>query len=286
MGIFDGLEKFGLGSIDKKHLFDDGKKVEKKQVETQTVKLEDLKEEDYLLDKQMRCPVCDNNFKTKAMKTSKARRIGADKDLRPRFQGIDSIKYDVASCPKCGYTAMMRFFPHLSMVQIKLLKEKVWDNFKPSDEELPETYSYEYALEKYKLALFCTLVKMGKVSERAYACLKMSWLCRGQLEAWKAQGVADDDEKVVKRRREEREYYEQAYEGLTKAVASEPFPICGMDQHTVDLLLAEMAFILGKYENASKLVSRLLTSQTVKNSVKDKAHDLKEEIVEVLKNKQ
>ena len=114
----------------------------------------------------------------------------------------------------------------------------------------------------------------------------MSWLCRGQLEEWKAQGVADDDEKVVKRRQEEREYYEQAYEGLTKAVASEPFPICGMDQHTVDLLLAEMAFILGKYENASKLVSRLLTSQTVKNSVKDKAHDLKEEIVEVLKNKQ
>ena len=46
MGIFDGLEKFGLGSIDKKHLFDDGKKVEKKPVEPPKVKLEDLKEED------------------------------------------------------------------------------------------------------------------------------------------------------------------------------------------------------------------------------------------------
>lgn len=280
MGIFDGLEKFGLGSIDKKSLFEDEKRNVKKAEAAPKAKVEEAKEEDYLLDKQMRCPVCDNNFKTKALKSSKARRIGADRDLRPRFQGIDTIKYDIASCPKCGYSAMLRFFPHLSTAQIKYLKEKVWDNYKGTDEALPDTYSYEYALEKYKLSLFCTIVKMGKVSEKAYTCLKMSWLCRGQLEEWKLMGMSDDMEIAKKFHEDEKEYYEQAYEGLTKAVSSENFPICGMDQNTMDLLLAEMAFTLEKYDTASKLVSRLLTSQTVKGTIKDKAHDLKEEIVE------
>ena len=59
--------------------------------------------------------------------------------------------------------------------------------------------------------------------------------------------------------------------------------MCGMDQNTMDLLLAQMSFILGKYEIASKLVSRLLLSSTVTSNVKDKAYDLKQEIIAVLK---
>ena len=48
---------------------------------------------------------------------------------------IDTLKYDVASCPNCGYTAMNRYFEHLSSVQIKLIKEKICANFKPTGEE-------------------------------------------------------------------------------------------------------------------------------------------------------
>ena len=97
------------------------------------------------------------------------------------------------------------------------------------------------------------------------------------------KGFAPDSEEVLNVKKEERYFYEQAYEGLTKAVASESFPMCGMDQNTMDLLLAQMSFILGKYEIASKLVSRLLLSSTVTSNVKDKAYDLKQEIIAVLK---
>lgn len=283
MGIFDGLEKFGFGSVNVGNLFEEEKKEEKKVAdESSKPKLEELKEEDYLLVKQVKCPVCDNTFKARALKSSKARRIGADRDLRPKFLGVDTIKYDFCSCPKCGYTAMNRYFQHLSTMQIKMLKEKIWDNFKQNNEDLPETYSYDYALDKYKLSLLCTVVKMGKVSEKAYTCLKMSWLCRGKAEELLAQGISEESEVMKACRASEREFYEQAFEGLTKAVSSESFPICGMDQNTMDLLLAEMAFILGKYEVSSKLVSRLLVSQTTKGSIKDKAMDLKEEIVAIM----
>ena len=71
---------------------------------------------------------------------------------------IDSLKYFVPSCPNCGYSAMFRYFEHLSSVQIKLIKEKICANFKPTGEE-PAVYDYDTAINRYKLALFNTLVK-------------------------------------------------------------------------------------------------------------------------------
>ena len=59
--------------------------------------------------------------------------------------------------------------------------------------------------------------------------------------------------------------------------------MCGMDQNTMDLLLAQMSVVLGKYEIASKLVSRLLLSSTVTSNVKEKAYDLKQELIAVLR---
>ena len=53
-----------------------------------------------------------------------------DFDLRPRFQYIDTNKYDVSSCPQCGYTAMNRYFTHLSTGQVKMIEEGVCHKFK------------------------------------------------------------------------------------------------------------------------------------------------------------
>ena len=58
--------------------------------------------------------------------------------------------------------------------------------------------------------------------------------------------------------------------------------MCGMEENTLNLLLASMAYRLEKYDVASKLVSSVLTSQVAARSVKDRAMDLKELIVEKL----
>lgn len=281
MGIFEGLEKYGLDLDGMGNLFaEEG--ATKKTAEVKQV-TEEAKEEDFLLDKSVTCVVCDNTFITKALKSSKLRRMEPDKDLRPRYQYVDSLKYDVISCPYCGYTGMSRYFTHLSSLQIRLIKEGVCSKFKPTSTEVPATYDYDVAIERYKLSLYNTVVKKGKTSEKAYTCLKMSWLCRGQIEELMSKGAMEDSETIRKWRTQEKYYYEQAYEGLIKSVASESFPICGMDQNTMDLLLAEMAARLEKYEMASKLVSRLLLSQNVNRNIKDKALELKQEIIEQLK---
>ena len=71
----------------------------------------------------------------------------------------------------------------------------------------------------------------------------------------------------------------QAYDGFVKAIASENFPMCGMEESTVNLLMANMAFRLEKYDVASKFVSTILASAASARPVKDRAMDLKEEII-------
>ena len=165
-----------------------------------------------------------------------------DFDLRPRFQYIDTNKYDVSSCPQCGYTAMNRYFTHLSTGQVKMIEEGVCHKFKgqkqPKEEPM-EPYSYEKAIERYKLALY----------------------------------------------NEEATYYEQAYEGFLKAIASENFPMCGMEESTVNLLMANIAYKLGKVDIASRFISMILTSQAASRVAKDRAMLLKEEIIAKLHGK-
>ena len=284
MGAFEGLEKFGLNLEDMGDLFADSSSSNAKPKQQEQKPKETVREEDFLLTKNIKCTVCDSQFASRSLRTSKLRRMEPDKDLRPNYQHIDTLKYDVISCPYCGYTAMTRYFDHLSSLQIRLIKESVCAKFRPTSVDVPDTYDYDEALERYKLSLFNTVAKKGKDSEKAYTCLKMAWLCRGQVDSLLKMEASADSETIKKWRTQEDYYYGKAFEGLMKAVASEHFPICGMDQNTMDLLLAQMATRLGRYDVASKIVSRLLLSQNVGRNIKDRALELKQEIIAALKN--
>ncbi|MCM1284008.1 MAG: DUF2225 domain-containing protein [Muribaculaceae bacterium] len=289
MGILSGLEKFGLGQVDMDSLMEEEKHEAKAQepVKKEPEKeKEQPKEEEFLLPKSMRCPVCDTTYKSPSVKTGRVKRLPPDFDLRPRFQYIDTNKYDVASCPKCGYTAMYRYYEHVSPGQIKLIEKEVRSKFKPeapADPKAPvKPLTYEEAIGRYQLALFNAVVKKAKTSERAYILLKLAWLNRGLAEELEAKGESGSEEYVSAREQEDA-FYVQAYDEFIKAVASENFPMCGMDEHTVNILLAGMSYKLEKYDVASKLVSTILVSRTASSVVKDRALNLKEEIVAKLR---
>lgn len=286
MGLLSGLEKFGLEQMDTTNLFEDEKKPKAEQPgQADAPKEEKHLETEFLLLKSIRCPVCDHVFRTRLVKTGRVKRLEPDFDLRPRFAYIDTNKYDVSSCPKCGYTAINRYFSHITSGQVKLIDQGVHSKFKANTlvnaEDALEAYTYEEAIEYCKLALYCTMVKKGSTSEKAYECLKLSWLYRGWREKLESEGT-NDRELLSNVKAEEDAYYKQAYEGFMKAIASESFPMCGMEESTVNILLANMAFKLEKYDVSSKLVSAILTSRVASRSVKDRAMTLKEEIIKKL----
>lgn len=281
MNLFDGLEKFGIKASQDMGLYDDERQAEKEEEEKLKAKTSEPKEEDFLLEKAMRCPVCDSTFKSIVMKTGKAKRLESDQDLRPRQQYIDGLKYDVSACPHCGYAALNRYFEHVTTGQIKLIREQVCSRFQPTMMTPGiRSISYDEAIEKHKLSLYNAMIKKARTSEKAYNCLIISWLLRG-----KSEQLGQDHPEYQDCVEEEETFYKEAYEGLMKAVSSELFPICGMDQNTVDYILAVMSAHFKQYDVASKCLSRVLTSATANHKVKDLALELKDEILIELRKK-
>ncbi|MBP7319944.1 MAG: DUF2225 domain-containing protein [Lachnospiraceae bacterium] len=281
--ILSGLEKFGLNAKDVSVFEEEKKEEETTQVQGKDA-IKEPEETEFLLEKGVRCVACDQVFKTKVIKSGRVRRLEPDEDLRPRHQYIDTLKYGITACPHCGYAAMSANFDTLTSTQAKLIKEAISSRFQGGMKAEPEIYTYEEALDRYKLALFNTIVKKGKASEKAFICLKMSWLLRGKCETLPQSTTV---EKVIydECHKEELEFYQEAYDGFLMASSTENYPMCGMEQSTVDFLIAYMAFKLGKLDVASRFVSGILTSQNTNRKMKDKALDLKNEIIHVIKNR-
>lgn len=280
MGIFSGLENFGLGKLKDKGLYEDEKAKAARQAQATPVAAAktEVTEKDVLLDKRFTCPLCDREFTSKIVRTGKVKLVSADTDLRPKYSPMDSTKYEAVVCPHCGYAALNRFFPNILSAQGKLIKENISNTFKG----LPnygDIYTYDDAIARYKLALVNTMVKKAKLSERAYTCLKLAWVIRGKQENLPKD--TENYDKVMKELKEEEdELIRNAYEGFEAAFSKENFPLCGMDEPTAMYLVADLARRSGEYEKANRWVSQVITSRSAPDRVKDKARQIKELIKE------
>lgn len=283
-GILSGLEKLGLGNLTEANLYDDAKKNEKTgEGEGGKPQAPVVQEQDFLFEKAQSCPVCDTAFKAKTVKIGRAKLKGTDMDLRPKYESIDLLKYDVIVCPKCGYAALSRYFKYMTGAQAKLIKQNITPNYK-GNTHTGETISYEEALERYQLTLANAIVKRARASEKAYICLKSAWLIRGYAESLD-EAAEDTKTKKEELEAQENEYLQNALEGFLAARQSETFPMCGMDEQTVDYLISVMAIRFEQYDVASKLIGTIITSTAASPRMKDKARDLKEILVQKIKEK-
>ena len=282
MGILSGLGNFGLSGLESAEIFGEEKKKEEEKAKAVAVAPE-ITEAELIFDKGYKCPVCDKDFKNKTVKIGKVKLKGTDSDLRPKYEVVDTIKYDVVICPYCGYSALSRFFQYITGPQAKLIKQHISATF-TNKPDAGDITTYDEAIEKYKLALANAIVKRGKSSERAYICLKMAWTVRGKKESLD-KNDPDYDAKYKQCKEEEDELLQNALDGFLAARQSEAFPMCGMDESTVDYLIAVESIHFGQTDVAAKLIAGILSSPVANKRMKDKARDLKEVIVAQLKKK-
>lgn len=234
-----------------------------------------------LLDKSYTCPICEKKIKAKAVKTNVAKFVDTCADLRPIYSNVNVSKYDVVSCPHCGYTALTKNFDFLTQVQKKLVRENIRDNFKPREEVPCDFYTTEQAITRLKMALLCAMTKGGKSSEIGGVCLKMSWLYQDMIDE-----IPDDDPTKEQRKetllKETNTSRGHAYQYLTKARMEEDLPIAGMNDVTLDYLLAYLAYCKEEYNTSMQLLSGVIASKNSTPRLKDKAVDLKELVQEKL----
>ena len=241
-------------------------------------------EAEFVLEKRITCTVCDKVFVTKVLKTGKARRLTPDKDLRPRHEYIDTLKYSVCACPNCGYAALHSTFPRLSSRQIEDIKQHISTHFLPQAPTREATYTYDEAIELHERALECCEAKHAKGSESAYLKLLISWLLREQIAQLKQMPDSDLRTQALTTKVEKmKTYYTEACEGLEQAMMNENFPIMGLNQTTLEYILAYMNYKLGKKDRAAKFIGSVLQNRAATRNLKDMTLELKDTIIQEMK---
>ena len=273
--LLSGLEALGLKDVSDLDVYEDVEtKAKREKKEVAGAEMHEKTEIDYLFEKTFTCPVCDEEFKSSAVRTGKAKLVGTDTDLRPRYQGVDPLKYDAIVCPRCGYAGVNRFFSVITTPQAKLVLEHISKKFNATL-KLEGVHTYDDAILFHRLALASAVVKRGKLSERAYTCLKTAWLIRAKQE-----DESTDEKEKEELKSQEVEFLNSAYDGFTEAMSKETFPICGMDENTMFCMLADIGRRVGHYEEAGRLISRVIVSRTAPERIKNKAREIKDLIVE------
>lgn len=281
--LLSGLEAFGIKEVSEKGMFE--KKADKTVLPSKEPKGPVFTEKDALFDKTYTCPACDGEFKSKTVKVGRARVKKTDVDLRPIYDGVDALKYDVIMCPHCGFSSLTRYFKNLTALQKKQIKDNISKNYHMQNApDRMETYTYDDAIARHKLALANAIVKGSQASEKAYICLKTAWLFRGKREEMEACGENEliEREKLIQ---EENNFLKSAYEGFTAARKSELPPLCGMDEATLDYVLAVCAMKFDENEIAAKLISSILLSPMANSRIKDRTRDLKSDLIAKIKGK-
>lgn len=238
-----------------------------------------MEEKDLVFGKTYKCIICDKTFKNPTFKQGKMRMDHSDLDLRIVYKdGIEPLKYDIIMCPHCGYAALERYYERVSAHQIKDIKANIGDPFTPQEEHTG-VLDFEEAIKRYKFAFLTCMVKHSKPSEVAFLCLKLGWIFRSYGESLDKESKNYADCLKVCNDNEE-QYLRKAYEGFLEARGSEQPPIAGMDDMTLDCLLAALGTKFGTKEEVVRLLSGILTSRVANKRMKDKAREIKELISE------
>lgn len=268
--IFDDLSGLGLSSVENIEIYK--KKAEQAKI---AVKATGKTIKDIVYDRTISCPVCTCDIKFKSVKSRQLKLEKIDLDLRPIYDLLDPALYDVIACNTCGYAALKKVFHKITPLKQKLFKERVAKQFigKP----YPESYTYDIAIERYKLALYDAIIIDTKDSEKAYICLKISWLYRGFYES--VENLPDDGDRIALYKTSELAFMKHAVDGFKIAYEKENFPVLDLDEITIVFLIGELSRRLGEFDEANKWLSQVILSNVANSRLKDRARNSRDLII-------
>jgi len=213
----------------------------------------------HLFDKQIICPVCNSQFKSKTVKSKSPRVVSKDSDFFIRYSVANPYFYDVLICNSCGYAAMRSDFDKLKVHKKDLVFSNVTPKWKPR--EYPDVLDEKLAIERYKLALLNAVLLNLPNSTKGMISLKIAWMNR----------LLDNSD-------QETLFLKQALEGFNNAYINEIFPIYGLQRDSLMYLLGELNRKVGNYEDALLWFSRTIVSTNSSSRVKDMARTGKDAI--------
>lgn len=258
INLFEELKAVGLDNLEKVELFPPKAEPTEKEIEQNKSR---LSIEEVLYDKSYICPVCNREFKSKAIRSGKNRLLNTDLDLKANYDIVNPLLYECIVCEHCGYAGLSKNFNSLTASQIRWIKEQICIRYKPH--HYPPILSEKDGILRYKLALLSSFVKKAKDGEKAYICLKIAWLYR------------DMKEKAL-----EELFLQHALTGFENAYNTERFPIFELGELTTAYIIADIHRRMKNYTKAMQWISFVIMDRSVSLRLKTKALHLKSVISE------
>lgn len=218
-----------------------------------------------VIDRKFNCPVCFEDFTSPRARMTKIRLYGTDEDLRPYYEGLDVVCYEIICCPHCGYSAIEKTFMNVTDGTREAIR--TFCKEKNMAKQWPHYLDTNNAIERFVFAILCATPKKAKTSELSYLYLKLSWLYR----------VNEGNPK-----REDNEIFCQKkfVELGEKTFAEENFPVLDIDYTTYLYLIAEVSRRLKDFHKAYKYIGKVILDKNTTPKLKQRAIDVKELIVE------
>ncbi len=224
----------------------------------------DLESIDYkILDKKMDCPICEASFTTPRVRMSKVRLYSTDTDLRPYYEGIDVVAYEVAVCPECGYSSLFKTFYDVTENTKDKIKEQLEKTY--VKKEYSKIIDTKAGIERFISSLQLLEAKKATIVEYAYIYLKMSWLFRVHTEEPKCK-------------EHERFCQNKFVEAAEQTFAEVRFPALDFEESVFLYLIAELCRRIGDYERAYKYVGKVLVDRSIDPKLRERAMDIKDMI--------
>lgn len=208
------------------------------------------------------CPICNEDFTALRVREGAPKFLDTDTDLRPYYEDIDPVKYEVVTCKYCGYSSVSKTFDKVRSDRIDIIAdklEKIYDNRSFSDDS---EYDYDTAIYRYKLAIKIADERIMTKGELFYLYLKLAWLFR----AMKSEKSIKYEYLSLKRALEYGEY----------ALENESMPAVDIDGDVLTFLLGEISRRLGHFDKALKYTAQIVTNQAVPQRLKERAKHTKE----------
>ncbi len=185
---------------------------------------------DVLYEKEIKCPICNNNFSSKKLRMSACVVDKRDEDFCVYYKNYNPMYYEIFVCPHCGYAASENSFDSLTSVELNKIKEML--SGKTVTRSFCNERNISDAIDSFKLALFIANSRDSKNSIIAGICLKLAWLYRVQK-----------DEKEIGFLKYSLENYSIAYD-------KEEMPIGNLDEISMQYLLGELSRRLKNFKDS------------------------------------
>lgn len=202
--------------------------------------------DEFFYDKNVKCPCCNNNFKTKKVRRRKLRILERDSDFNIRYKDVNPLHYLVWICPNCGYSATESEYKELSNGEKTLLQENIARKWRQRD--YGGIRSVEEVEESYKLAIIIARLLRKPKAYVGSLCLRLGWLYR------ELGNTEEENIFLIYTLK----YFQEAYQ-------EEPLPMAGLDEISISYLIGELHRKQGHTRDAIQWYSKSLEHPDIKN---------------------